>query len=63
MEEIRVEILVYPSRKFELQLKWGKITEVEKIFYPPTPNLVMQIAYTFTPTPCYPKSKDGLNKE
>ena len=32
MEGIRVEILVYPSRKFELQLKWGKITEMEKNF-------------------------------
>ena len=44
MEDIRVEILVYPSRKFELPLKWGKITEVEKIVYPPTPNSVIQVA-------------------
>ena len=47
MEDIRVEILVYPSRKFELQLKWGiiasKITEMEEIFYPPTLDSVIQI--------------------
>ena len=43
MEEIRVEILVYPSRKFELQLKWGKITKMEKKFYPPTLDSVIQI--------------------
>ena len=47
MEEIRVEILVYPSRKFELQLKWGiivsKITEMEKNLNPPTLNSGIQI--------------------
>ena len=47
MEDIRVEILDYLSRKFELQLKWGiivsKITKMEKKFYPPTLDSVIQI--------------------
>ena len=33
MEEIRVEILVYPSRIFELQLKWGKIAGMKFFFF------------------------------
>ena len=53
MEDIRVEILVYPNRKFELQLKWGKILKWKKIFYPPTPNSVIQIEMVGT------KSKGG----
>ena len=50
MEDIRVEILVYPNRKFELQRKWGKITEVEKDFLPSNSKF-------------HHTNRDGWNKE